>query len=364
MSGRRTLQTAAPCRSAAQRGAALLAAMLTVTLVAAFASAAMWQQWRSVEVETAERARVQSAWILVGALDWSRLILREDSLARNGDGTDNLTEPWAVPLEEARLSTFLAAQRGVAQVEDASTDTANAFLSGQITDLQSRLNLRNLASNGQVNPVALRQFTRLFEYLGLPMQELTLLSQGMAQAQVQRSGGIGSGTGSGVPTGAIGAGGTGGAVSASRNAAAPLLPQTVSQLTWWGLSAASVAALAPYATLLPVPTRVNVNTADAVVLWASIDKLDMADAQRLVQAREGNHFKTETDAARLIGSQAELTGATHSVSSSYFEVRGRLRLGTAVVEERSLVLKQRGLVRTLWRERGSFVRDSADALRR
>lgn len=33
-----------------QRGAALLMAMLTVTLVATFAAAAMWQQWRSVEV--------------------------------------------------------------------------------------------------------------------------------------------------------------------------------------------------------------------------------------------------------------------------------------------------------------------------
>ena len=43
-----------------QRGAALLMAMLTVTLVAAFAAAALWRQWRAVEVETAERTRVQS----------------------------------------------------------------------------------------------------------------------------------------------------------------------------------------------------------------------------------------------------------------------------------------------------------------
>ena len=42
------------------RGAALLAAMLTVTLVATLAATALWQQWRSVEVEAAERARVQS----------------------------------------------------------------------------------------------------------------------------------------------------------------------------------------------------------------------------------------------------------------------------------------------------------------
>ena len=350
-----------------QAGAALLAAMLTVTLVASFAAAAMWQQWRAVEVETAERARIQAAWILIGALDWSRLILREDSLARGGDGTDNLTEPWAVPLEEARLSTFLAAQRGVSQAEDASTDTANAFLSGQITDMQSRLNLRNLAANGQVNPVALRQFTRLFEYLGLPVQELNLVARGMVQAQVlhgppSASGaGTASGTGTGAPaSNAANADATGGS---NNHPSAPLMPQTVSQLTWWGLAPASVEALAPYATILPVPTQVNINTASAVVLWASIDKIDMSDAQRLVQAREGQHFRSESDAARLIGGQVELTAATHSVSSSYFEVRGRLRLGTAVVEERSLVLKQRGVVRTLWRERGSFVRDSADALR-
>ena len=126
-------------------GAALLAAMLTVTLVATFAAAAMWQQWRAVEVETAERGRVQSAWILIGALDWSRLILREDG--RSG-GADHLAEPWAIPLQEARLSTFLAADKNVTQVDDASTDTTEAFLSGQITDLQGRLNITNLAEGG------------------------------------------------------------------------------------------------------------------------------------------------------------------------------------------------------------------------
>ena len=40
-----------------QHGAALLAAMLTVTLVASIAAAALWQQWRSVEVEAADRGR-------------------------------------------------------------------------------------------------------------------------------------------------------------------------------------------------------------------------------------------------------------------------------------------------------------------
>ncbi len=313
-------------RHARQIGAALLAAMLTVTLVATFAAAAMWQQWRAIEVETAERARIQSAWILIGALDWSRLILREDSLAQGGDGTDNLSEPWAVPLQEARLSTFLAANRNVAQVADASTDTADAFLSGQITDQQGLLNLRNLAGDKQVDASALRQFARLFDYLGLPRPQLDQLAQQMQRATARE----------GEP------------------ATAPLLPQSVAQLGWWGLPQASIDALTPHVTLLPVRTLVNLNTASAVVLWASADGLDMADAQRLVQRRETQYFRNPADAAELVRQGSAISASTHAVASSYFEVRGRLRLDGAVVEERSLVFKQRGDVRTLWRERGGL----------
>ena len=129
-------------RLARQTGAALLSAMLTVTLVATFASAALWQQFRSLQVETAERSRLQSSLILTGALDWARLILRED--ARTG-GADHLAEPWAVPLEEARLSSFLA-------VDGAAADPdREAFLSGSITDMQGRLNVANLIEGSNLS---------------------------------------------------------------------------------------------------------------------------------------------------------------------------------------------------------------------
>ena len=98
--------------------------MLTVALVASLAAGALWQQWRSVEIESAERARVQSFWVLTGALDWARLILRED--ARAG-GADHLAEPWAVPLEEARLSTFLASDKN--NLSDSESSASQAFLS-------------------------------------------------------------------------------------------------------------------------------------------------------------------------------------------------------------------------------------------
>lgn len=318
----------------AQAGAALLAAMLTVTLVATFAAAAMWQQWRAVEVETAERGHVQSTWILIGALDWSRLILREDG--RSG-GADHLAEPWAVPLEEARLSTFLAADRNVSQVDDASTDTTEAFLSGQITDMQGRLNIANLVEGGQVQQLPLRQFTRLFERLGLPTQQLSLLVSNMRMAQ--------AGTG-------------------SEGSAAPLMPPTISQLGWLGLTPDTVAALAPHVALLPVNTRININTADIEVLMAAIDGLDAASAQKILQAREARHFRTLSEVRNVVGASIDIPDAALTVASSYFEVRGRLRLGDAMVDERSLVRKQGIDVVTLWRERGAFDRETGPEAQR
>ncbi len=128
-----------------QSGTALLLAMLAVALVATLTSSAAWLQWRQSEVETAERARVQSAWLLAGGLDWARHILREDGLT---GVVDHLGEPWAVPLQESRLSTFLALDPN----NNADpTLGAEIFLSGQITDLQSRLNVFNLIEGGQVS---------------------------------------------------------------------------------------------------------------------------------------------------------------------------------------------------------------------
>jgi general secretion pathway protein K len=310
---------------ARQNGAALLMAMLTVALVAILASAALWQQWRSLEVETAERARMQSQWILNGALDWARLILRED--ARAG-GSDHLAEPWAIPLQEARLSTFLASDNNVPDALDTSTTLSQTFLSGEIADLQSRLNVRNLVDAGKVSPKALASFARLFEKLQLPNSELVLLAENLRFAlesnSENRSGGV-----------------------------APLLPHRVSQLVWLGLPAQSVAALTPYITLLPIATPVNLNTAEATVLAASIPKLDPAQAQRLVSLRERQQFKTLAEVATTLGIPAEnLNDTQHSVSSQFFEIHGHLRLGDMQVHQHSVVQRLNMEVKTLWTDRG------------
>jgi general secretion pathway protein K len=128
-----------PTFLARQRGAAILVAMLVVTLVATLAAGLQWRQWRMLQQESAARAQSQASWVLVGALDWARLILREDARSAGINGViDHLGEPWALPLKEAKLSSFLAAD----SLAEPGVD--EAYLSGSIVDAQSKINLTNL----------------------------------------------------------------------------------------------------------------------------------------------------------------------------------------------------------------------------
>jgi general secretion pathway protein K len=323
-----------PPRSAAarQRGAALLMAMLTVVLVVTIASAALWQQWRAIEIETAERQRSQAGWILTGALDWARLILREDARGNQNSGNaDHLGEPWAMPLEEARLSSFLAVDK-----DNSADSVMQAFLSGEVIDQQSRLNFMNVVrvtgsgaqAKAELSRPDLDSLTRLFQLLDLPQTELESASQALLAS--------------------LRAAATDPAPSAT-----PLVPTRFAQLTWLGLSQASLAALEPHLTVLPERTLLNLNTASAQAISASIPGLDLAQAQRIVAERERSPFKTLIDVRQVApGLPADQPDSQHhDVRSRYFEVRGRLRLDGAIIEERSLVVRDGLVIRVRWRER-------------
>jgi general secretion pathway protein K len=314
-----------------QQGAALLLAMLTVTLVATLAAAAMWQQWRATEVETAERQRMQASWILTGALDWSRLILREDARANQNSGNgDHLGEPWATPLEEARLTSFLAVDKN-----NNADEVMQAFLSGEIIDLQSRLNFTNLVrmtgdgaeARASISEPDMLAFRRLFEQLNLPEAELTAAVNELVRTQ-----------------------------NLARNDPKPspsaMAPRKLAHLTWLGLRQSSLAVLEPHVVVLPTRTPLNINTASKETLAASVPGLDLARAQQIVSERERTPFKTLAEAEKLIGNeQVQLSDLHHGTRSRFFEVRGRLRLDDVVIEERSVVVRTGLNVRVVWRER-------------
>jgi general secretion pathway protein K len=312
-----------PARKA-QRGVALLLAMIVVALVTAAAAGMVWQQERAVAIEAAERARAQSGWILSGALDWARLILREDE---RSTPVDSLDEPWAQPLAEARLSSFLAADR------DNNADSGpEAFISGAIEDAQSRLNLRGLVDGaGQVDAGMLEVLGRLVVLVGAPADAAPRLVEALKGSTLQAPGPAASG----VPSQA-------------------LRPLRWDELAWFGIDSATLARLAPHADLLPLPTPVNVNTASRVVLAAVVPQLDLGGAERIVQQRQRQPFRSLAELEPLLPPGVNADPQRLSVASQMFLVAGRLRLEERVLEERSLLMRRDGRVDVLQREKRSF----------
>jgi general secretion pathway protein K len=269
-----------------------------------------------VQLEATERARVQSAWILTGALDWARLILREDSRPAGGSGNaaqvDHLGEPWAVPLAEARLSSFLAADKD----NNADSDL-EAFLSGSITDAQARYNLRNLfAEDGKPKEAEVRTLERLCESAGLSADVASRLVEGLRLAWSP--------------------------VAVEGINDLPLAPLRLTELSWVGIDSASIAKLAPFVIVLPAPTPVNANTASREVLVAVLDGLDLGTAERLLELRQRSPFGNLEEIRAQIGQAIKLEDARVSVGSSFFEVVGRMRLDQFVIEELSLVERRSG----------------------
>jgi len=308
-----------------QRGAALLMAMLIVTLVTTLAAGMVWQQWRAIEVEGAERARSQASWLIEGTTDWARLILREDSRGSGGKANvDSPDENWGIPLRDVKLSDFLAADKN--NVADSSG--VEALLSGQITDAQGRFNLRNLvADDEEAAAVQVRAFKRLCDALGLPGDTALKVAEGMNGANAEQDGG------------------------SAATPDTPLPPHRIEQLAWLGLDPEAIKRLAPFVVLLPTAAPVNVNSASPEVLVAVIEGLDRGSADRLLRARPAGGYESIDAIQKQLPEKIKLNQQQVSVASTHFEIDGELRYDQYVLRERSLV-QRRGLeVTVLRRER-------------
>lgn len=350
-----------------ERGAALLTAMIIVTLIASLAAGMVWQQYRAVQIEAADRARAQSTWILQGALDWARLILLEDAKTNaRGKRIDHLGEPWAVPLAEARLSTFLAAD-GAAASDD---DGPEAFLSGSIEDAQGRYNLRNLLASTKPEEQELekRVLERLCTQVSAPPSTAAFLIAGMRLAFAASAPTNGGGDGTqnqnnqnnssqnqnqgGSEQNSQNNGQTNNSTAVNQiRESGPLQPAGLDQLTWLGLDDATIKRLQPYVVLLPKATPVNLNTAPREVIAALFDGVDLASADRLVQVRKTQPLQTLEDAKKYLPANVELGTSRASVDSSYFFVTGRLRLDERQLEQRSLIQRVNLSMNVLARER-------------
>ena len=302
-----------------ERGAAIITAMLVVTLAAVVVSSLFWREHVAVLSIENRLALAQSRWIERAALDWAKVILRADQ--RSGTA-DHLGEPWAVPVVDTQLDETVTAG---AKLGDRGRP---AMLAGQIVDAQARFNVSSLASaEGTASAPHVQAFRRLLVLVGRP----ETLAEGALQRVLESSPRMVDGQ--------------------RREPIRPPLARLADLAEVEGFDAATLAALEPFVVVLPRPTTVNVNTASPEVLAAMIADVELSSARRFVARRERTFFRSLAEAAEQFDERPVLVPVLMSVSTNFFIVTGVIRYDRVESQSETLLERLSDRVEVIWQHR-------------
>ncbi|MDM5175940.1 type II secretion system minor pseudopilin GspK [Massilia sp. DJPM01] len=320
-----------------QQGVAIITALLLTMLSVTIVASLFWQQQVQVRSMENQRLHLQTKWILRGALDWARLVLRQDGIDNRNLTTLNAV--WNTPLAETRLDQYIERERVEGEVFDAT-------LSGQISDATARYNLLNLSNGRVIDKIQVQVYQRLLQNLQLD----PALAQRTALA-------VASGAAPAVPVppdpsqpappppdpDAV-------PVPVSAGSAPIGLTQLDDLLAIPGYTLQTVNRLREFAIVLPEQTKVNANTAPAEVLAAIVPGYSVSEAAALVTRRKQAYFLDDARFKEQLYGKDPLKN-TYSFKSEYFLVTSRIRLDRAALDAEALVqrrLDDRVTTTTVW----------------
>jgi general secretion pathway protein K len=299
-------------RPGAQRGVALITAVLMVALATILAVNVMFRGM-------VDQRRTETLFATDQAFE---IALQRD---KQESQTDNLSETWAQPLPPLPIE--------------------GGTVAGRLEDLQGRFNLNNLVfTDGTTNPAGVKQLERILTALDLEPGWASLMADW-----------IDADTQPGFPEGAE----DNVYLAQTPPYLAANMPITRASelLALAGFGAARYAKLAPYVTALPVGTALNVCTAPGIVLDALSENVREfgLDPQGLAQRRQNGCFPTLNDLQGAFGTAAyDEIKDTLTESSSYFAATVWVTIGTTDFTLYSLLVRgQGGLVRPELRSFGT-----------
>lgn len=319
------LQPITSCLRHAQRGVALLTALLVTAIIAIIAVNMASTQQLDIR-RTGNIFDVDQAYLYtLGIESWAQNLLAKDFL--KNPAVDNLSEDWASALAPIKVE--------------------GGKVAAEILDMQGRFNLNNLVGqDDKPSDEDVRIFQRLL--IGLKLEpELVQPLIDWIDKNVELT----------IPNGAEDVEYLKHAPP-YRTANAPLTSPS-ELLLIKGFTPEVYARIAPFiATLptLPQPTKINVNTAPAQVLASLADNMSLADGEALVKARKTKAFAT-LEEFKLHPALAgrEIKTDKLAVSTSYFLVAASSQAGRAQVQLYSLLYRDpEDKVRVIMRGQGAY----------
>ncbi len=242
----------------AQRGAAIITALLLVVVIAGIAAALIAQQSQALTRTERGNARAHAMWLAAPVLDYVRDSVRQSF--KPGRSV-NFTQAWA---------------RGIAALP-----VEGGTASGRMIDHGGLFNLNNLARDGKSSPPDVAAFRRLLVLLKLDPV--------LADAAVDWIDADDEATLPGGQENALYFAGARPVRAANR-----WLVHPAELLRAKGFDEAAMNRLAPFVTALPARTPLNVNTAPEEVIAALVPELDTDARTALVRQRQERPFETIT----------------------------------------------------------------------
>jgi len=302
---------------------ALITVILVTSLVAMLAVSMSFAQHvamrRTANLLDGDRAMV----LALGLEEWGRQVLIRDN--KNGGVSDNLGENWAMGLPPTAVD--------------------NGMVSGSFIDLQGRINLNNLVSQ-DADEIAKAELmlTQLFDYCEADNgADLVQAVADWLDADLNTR--------------------PGGAedneyllhdppyLAANR----PMISPSELLLVE-GVTPELYLCVKDHVTALPSPTKININTADPVVISTLSPQLLIEDGEEIVRDRPEDGYKDINDFLThprvvAIGSAMKTDGLT--TTSDYFMAQERAVFGKAEIELNSLFSRKR-LVEVVRRSIGTY----------
>ena len=307
-----------------QKGIALITILVMVALATILAATIAQRQKFTAENTAYLMRQNQSLWYAKSAETFFSELLAED--AENAGDIDYLQENWAKP-----MPAF--------PVED-------GYVTGQLYDESGKFNLNSLVDDsGQVNVAAKQWFERLLKNVGLNAE----LSEAVIDWQDADNETIG-------PMGAEDS-----YYQGLRNAYLPANSKfhAVEELKMVrGFEGAKYLQIAPYVSAIAVKdSRVNVNTAPAVVLASLAENLDVKTVEAVLEQRQQNmeHFSNVSELWSLepfAQAQNENQTALNSllgVKSSCFRAKIEVILSERKRQFQTYLLREDKKVHVLYR---------------
>ena len=312
-------------RRAAQRGAAVVLALLAVSFAAMLAAAALADFGHGLDMLGGRHDQAQALQLARAAVDWSRNILADDA---RRTPTDHLGEIWTTEIPVTAIGN----------------DAADGSVGGSIRDLSGRFNLNDLAPRSRVDTQAITRFARLLGHVGMSGASANAAAQALA-AHLQ---GGAADAEAGRRARAAAASGGGGSAEADAGGGRALVEAR--ELVVLGLvPPATFAALEPHVVAAPAGAPININTASAEVLAAVLEGLSLDAARNLVAARERAWFRNLGDLQGRLPEGAGLpAGRALDVRSRYFLVTVTAAYGDAVLNLQAMLDRESNWPAILW----------------